>query len=127
MEGPKGLAQGTTTTDTGRCSIRSEGCEANEKVEESGEERLAECSFCNLFSSTPPDAKSQACGIFKPSGALFEINGFVKGHSVYQAHNLSLSLTLKITNKKRKKHVQNMQELFNPDQPSSINKPIKIK
>lgn len=95
MEGPKGLAQGTTTADADRCSIRSEGSEANEKVEESGKERLAECSFCNLFTSTPPDAKSQACGIFKPSRALFEINGFVKGLSVYYAHDPSSRPRLK--------------------------------
>lgn len=95
MEGPKGLAQGTTTADVGRCSIRSEGGEANEKVEESGEEWLAECSFCNLFTSTPPDAKSQACGIFKLSGALFEINGFVKGLSDYHAHDPSSRPRLK--------------------------------
>lgn len=95
MEGPEGLAQGATTADAGRCSIRSEGCKANEKVEESGEERLAECSFCNLFTSTPPDAKSQACGTFKTSGALFEIYGFVKGLSVYHAQEPSFSPRLK--------------------------------
>lgn len=102
MEGPKGLAQGTTTADAGRCSIRSEGCKANEKVEESGKERLAECCFCNLFTSIPPDAKSQACGIFKSSGALFEINGFVKGLSVYHAHVPSSRPRLKVLFVKKK-------------------------
>lgn len=90
MEGPKGLAWGTADADTGRCSIRSDGSEANEKVEEGREERWGECSFSNLFTSTPPDAKKQVCGIFTQNGALFEMNSFVKVLCVYLEHDFSI-------------------------------------
>ena len=60
MVGPRRLAQGTTQA----CSRRSKGGQANEKVDESRDEQLAECSFCTLFTSLPPDARGHSHGTF---------------------------------------------------------------
>lgn len=68
--GPTSPAQ--AAQHSGCCSRRNRGGRANEKVGESGDEQLAECSFCSLFTSPPPDAKCHAMWGILPEPRHFQ-------------------------------------------------------